>query len=324
MSQTVRLATMQSLLLENRGIYYSFMHEKFGISLSTFKRDLVCLRDSFGIEIFFDSQKKCYCKSDVVQTDVPQITLPPLLFAEQDVFLLLMAYQIISEIDESVFAKEIENLKKKLLRLLSSRQQDALELRKRLVVTRLGKRKYFKSPVKIFFFALIKRKQMRIFYHARQTKETTERIVSPQRLVYYRDNWYLDCWCHFRQALRSFALERIERVDILKERAVEIAEKDLAKFFKSGYGIFSGERVQTAHLLFSSEVATWVSDQHWHTQQKSWVDKTTGAYHLQIPYTDERELMGDILRYGSEVSVIAPKSLKDKIKQEILKMTKLY
>ena len=38
---------------------------------------------------------------------------------------------------------------------------------------------------------------------------TAERTVSPQRLTHYRDNWYLDAWDHEREALRSFALDRI-------------------------------------------------------------------------------------------------------------------
>jgi predicted DNA-binding transcriptional regulator YafY len=37
----------------------------------------------------------------------------------------------------------------------------------------------------------------------------TEREVSPQRLVHYRDNWYLDAWCHLREDVRSFSIDAI-------------------------------------------------------------------------------------------------------------------
>lgn len=56
---------------------------------------------------------------------------------------------------------------------------------------------------------------MRIRYHSRSKDERTERVVSPQRLIYYRDNWYLDAWDHLREALRSFSIDRIRGAPLL-------------------------------------------------------------------------------------------------------------
>ena len=40
----------------------------------------------------------------------------------------------------------------------------------------------------------LKRRRVEIRYGARSTGETTERTISPQCLVHYRDNWYVDAW----------------------------------------------------------------------------------------------------------------------------------
>ncbi|MDT8429578.1 MAG: WYL domain-containing protein [Pseudomonadales bacterium] len=50
----------------------------------------------------------------------------------------------------------------------------------------------------------------RIKYSSRSKEELSERWVSPQRLVYYRDNWYLDAWCHLREGLRMFSIDRLD------------------------------------------------------------------------------------------------------------------
>ena len=42
-----------------------------------------------------------------------------------------------------------------------------------------------------------------ISYYTRTSDAHTDREVSPQRIVFYRGNWYLDAWCHLRQDLRS-------------------------------------------------------------------------------------------------------------------------
>jgi hypothetical protein len=54
--------------------------------------------------------------------------------------------------------------------------------------------------------ALMQRKRLKIEYHGRIRGDVTDREVSPQRLVHYRDNWYLDAWCHLRKGpLQSFS-----------------------------------------------------------------------------------------------------------------------
>ena len=45
------------------------------------------------------------------------------------------------------------------------------------------------------------RRRLAIAYHGRERDATTVRKVSPQRLTHYRDNWYLDAWCHSRRGL---------------------------------------------------------------------------------------------------------------------------
>ena len=72
--------------------------------------------------------------------------------------------------------------------------------------------------------ALLRRKRLVIRYHARGTNEATEREISPQRLVHYRDNWYLDAWCHLRDGLRAFSVDAIRHAEILEKRARDVAD----------------------------------------------------------------------------------------------------
>ena len=64
-----------------------------------------------------------------------------------------------------------------------------------------------------------------------------------------------------------------------------------------------------AKLKFSAVRARWVQAKEWHPEQKSTVNKD-GTNTLEFPYSDERELLGDILRLGEDVEVLAPKTLR--------------
>src|SRR5256714_1170234 len=164
--------------------------------------------------------------------------------------------------------------------------------------------------------ALLKRSRVWIRHYNRKQDTETEREVSPQRLVHYRDNWYLDAYCHLRTDLRSFAVDAIREAALREGRAKEIASAELDEHLGSGYGIFAGRKVEWATLKFTPEAARWVSAQSWHPKQRVRVEKD-GSYVLELPYADDRELVMEILKYGADVEVIAPPALRDKVRLQL-------
>src|SRR5690606_39376486 len=114
--------------------------------------------------------------------------------------------------------------------------------------------------------ATLERRRLAFHYDARSTGRGTERIVSPQRLVHYRDNWYLDAWDHGREALRSFAVDRMRSPKATEQPALDCELAELDAHLASRYGIFSGAPKATAVLRFSEHAARWVADEHWHSQ----------------------------------------------------------
>ncbi len=171
--------------------------------------------------------------------------------------------------------------------------------------------------------ALFQRKKIRILYHGRRRDETTERVVSPQRLVHYRSGWYLDTWCHLRNGLRHFALDRLHPIENLDDPAEEVAESDLDQHFAAAYGMFSGKPNATAVLRFSPSAARWVADECWHPLQKGEVLKD-GSYELRVPFSDPQELIMDIMKYGPDVEVMAPDELRHRIAQRAARTAAQY
>jgi predicted DNA-binding transcriptional regulator YafY len=171
--------------------------------------------------------------------------------------------------------------------------------------------------------ALLKRSRVWIKHYNRKDDRETERAVSPQRLVHYRDNWYLDAWCHLRDDLRSFAVDAIRDARLVDERAKEVAASELDEYLGSGYGIFAGRKVQWAALKFTPEAARWVSAQKWHPKQRSRVEKD-GSYVLEVPYAEDRELVMEILKYGADVEVVEPLALRDKVAQALREAARRY
>ncbi|WP_157205694.1 helix-turn-helix transcriptional regulator, partial [Methylomonas koyamae] len=106
--------------------------------------------------------------------------------------------------------------------------------------------------------ALFEQQRLLIQYHARGDDQTSQRPVSPQDIVLYKDNWYLDAYCHQREEPRTFALDRIKNATAIGEAAYLLDPATLQQHFGSAYGIFAGTPKHTAILNFSAKAGRWL------------------------------------------------------------------
>ncbi len=113
--------------------------------------------------------------------------------------------------------------------------------------------------------ALVQRRRLWLRYFKRSDRSESEREVSPQRLVNYRNTWYLDAWCHASDALRRFALDAVRDARMLEGKARNVAVRELEAELDAGYGIYGGgARVKWATLRFDADAAQWVASEEWH------------------------------------------------------------
>jgi len=234
--------------------------------------------------------------------------LPGIWFSPSELDALRVAQNWLERAEPGLLGETLAPLKQKLSAIFKLEHLGRGDLVRRVRILRMAGRgtgKYFN----LIADALTRRTRAFIAYRARTTDEMTEREISPQRLVHYRDNWYVDAWCHLRKGLRSFAVERIHEAQARPRPAINVSERKLDAHFAAAYGIFAGTSDKTAVLRFTPECARWVADEEWHPKQEGrFLDG--GDYELRIPYRDPRELVMDIARYGPRVEVIEPTELR--------------
>jgi predicted DNA-binding transcriptional regulator YafY len=224
--------------------------------------------------------------------------------------------QLLSNLQPGLLEPHVAPLLSRLRSLLDVGEHSPESVEQRIRVIHLASRSRELPHFPLVASALLKRLRLKIRYRGRERDETTEREISPQRLVHYRDNWYLDAWCHLREALRSFAMDAIQEAQVLERRARAIPERELDEVLAAGYGIFSGRAVTWARLRFSAERARWVSAESWHPQQRGrFLDD--GRYELELPYSDPRELLMDIQRHGPHVEVLDPPAMREALRGQL-------
>lgn len=291
-------------------------------SAVTVKRLIRKLRDYLDVPVVYDRQRNGYFCDRAADPKV--FELPGLGFNADELWGLITCHTLLQNLSGGLLTDQIAALQRKVEKLLML--DDGLARRKleRIKIAPMAMRKPdFNSLFRTAALAVFSARRIRIRYAARSSGEIFERTVSPQTLVYYRDNWYLDGWCHVREALRTFAVERIQAATMLDADALSLEREALDQHFSATYGIFPGPARHWAVLKFSAERARWVSEEHWHSAQKGhFLDD--GGYELSVPFGDHRELLMDILRHGRHVEVVAPEFLRDLALREIQAMMGLY
>ena len=322
MGDVERLHKIKYMIQARQCVPLNDFLDELEISKATFKRDLEYLRSRMNASIIYDRFKGGYCFDRQIIGE--KIELPGLWFSEKEVTALVLMQHLLSGLDKGgLIEPHIAPLTSIIDGILGQSNTPTKELRKRLKVFGMSARKGSIENFEEIGSALLTRKRLHITYYARGKDETTEREISPQRLIFYRDNWYLDAYCHLRKDLRSFAVDCISKVIIAHAKADEISEKQLHEHFAESYGIFSGKASQRARLKFSPERARWVGSETWHGQQVGAFDKE-GNYLLEFDYNQDPELVMDILKYGAGVEVLAPSSLRKRVRDELSKALRNY
>ena len=298
MDRLERFYKIDRLLKERRGVPFGALKDALGVSRATLKRDLAYMKDRFNAPIEFDRTGGGYRLGK--PRAGPRYELPGLWFSATEIHALLTALQLLTGLEPGLLDGRVAPLTERLRAILGGGDHSWQEVQKRIRILQPGRRQSKAAHFATLAAALLKRQRLSIRHYNREKDRETTRDVSPQRLVHYRDNWYLDAWCHLRNDLRSFAIDAIGEARLTDERAREVPKAELDAYLKSGYGIFAGRAVQWATLRFTPQAARWVAAQSWHASQRARFE-ADGSYLLEIPYADDRELLMEILKYGPEV-----------------------
>jgi len=288
------------------------LQEELGCSRATVYRDLAFLRDALMAPV--EGEGEGGFRYAAAESE--RFELPGLWLSSEELHALLASQQLLRRTGGGVLSGMLAPLQQRIEGLLAA-QAGARQwpVERGRVIPHRGRR-VDEVCFRTVASAVLGRKRLSFEYRARSTDEITRRKVSPQRITHYRDNWYLDAWDHDREALRSFAVDRISQARQLDEPAQDLEEAVLDQHLASSYGIFSGEPKGWATIIFSPKVARWVADEHWHSRQQGRF-LPDGRYELKVPYSVPRELLMDVLHYGADAEIVEPAILREQAKTHL-------
>ncbi len=287
---------------------------KFEISLRQAAREIDFMKNFFSAPIEYSRERCGYYYSE------SGFELPNIWLGQDEIVALIISKRISTAIPDRRLKNKIDFYFSKIA---ASTDFDFRDLEKRVSLKNIH---YYSVAPGIFAscaFALAKHRRLRITYRSAYSEESRERTISPLHLLLYLGNWHLLAFCHSRGDLRDFVLSRVAEMEILADPvSPELLARDIKALIDRHYGIFLQGDEKKVCLRFSGRSVGIVRDQLWFAGQQVTEEKDTLL--LSFPVTDYREVLGDILRFGADVEVLAPEELRARIGETARLMDRLY
>lgn len=285
--------------------------QKMECSRATFNRIKKHMVDFLGAPIEYDRQLKGY---RYVEDLDGSFELPGLWFSQQELFALLLVRDLLESLGVGLLKQDIAPVERRINAMLANsgikQPNFAQHFRLLGVATRKVESQIFTTVTD----AIIQQHCLLIQYSKLDSGQPSERIISPQRLINYRNNWYLDAWCHRQADYRTFALEGVVKADASEVDFHAVAEATLDEYYQASYGIFAGQSIELATVEFAPQVANRIAREQWHPQQQgTWLDD--GSYRLCLPINADQpqEFIMDVVKYFHCAKVIAPNWLQARV-----------
>lgn len=291
--------------------------EEFEISERTAQRDIDFMRDRLQAPLAFDRRRNGYRYTN----DAYEI---PIHWLDEDNLLALaLATRLASTIPDTAVKEDLCRLIGRMLRLSRNDGYACLDrLVDKISVKNIEYARVDEQFFRLVVRALFDERALCITYHSPHSGVVSERMVQPLHLMHYMGSWHLLAWCATQEAIRDFALARLQMV-VFANKPVLLPDNlpSIKEYTRRHFGIMQGETATTVTLRFSPHVAPRILEQIWHPDQQTSLEPD-GSLLLSFLTADFRELTRNILSYGAEVRVEQPEELREQVRGEIEKMYK--
>ncbi len=157
--------------------------------------------------------------------------------------------------------------------------------------------------------ALREHRQLDLTYYVPGRDETTQRVVSPMRLIFSEGHGYLEAWCHRVDEVRMFRLDRMIELVLLDTPAAPPEHASRADLSR---GLFQPDPGDPLAVLDLAPAARWVADYYPVEEQH---EVAGGLLRIALRFSSEGWLERLVLRLGGRATLLEPVALADRVRQ---------
>ncbi|HEV8190326.1 MAG TPA: YafY family protein [Ktedonobacterales bacterium] len=208
---TTRVLSVLELLQSYAEMSGIALAERLEVDVRTVRRYVTMLQD-LGIPV--ESRRGRYGAYRLR----PGYKLPPLMFSSDEAVGVVLGLVVAQRLDIALTAPAIESALAKILRVLPVGLRGRVQALQETLVLDFAERGIPAAGEMLLLLGQAVRQRQRVWlrYRAWESNES-ERLLDPYGLVYRGNRWYVVGYCHLRQGIRVFRLDRVVAVEAREE-----------------------------------------------------------------------------------------------------------
>jgi predicted DNA-binding transcriptional regulator YafY len=248
-------------------------------------------------------------------------SVPQLRFSQTELMALVFSRDLLKPLDGTPVKKYLDSALNKATAALPAEAISHIQKLSNYFSVGISSHKnyrQYRETIERLTRAIEQKRTVEMRYYSASRNKTGRRAVDPYRIWYVAGALYLIAYCHRRQDVRMFAVERIRSLTLTENPCQMPLGFDIEAYVQDALVVMRGKPLDV-ELVFEPGAAAWVKDREWHASQKLWPMKG-GRLKMELCVADTPELVGWILSFGAAVQVVSPAHLRDKVIAEAKKI----
>jgi predicted DNA-binding transcriptional regulator YafY len=171
--------------------------------------------------------------------------------------------------------------------------------------------------------AISEEKNVWVKYYTHSRDETSERTISPYVLDYKEGFFYLIGYCHWREQVKMFRVDRIREIKVTADEFEYPDDFSLQEYLGDTWGVERREETIEVKVEFSGDMARWVQENEYHPSQEI-TELDDGDILMEFETCSINEVKKWVLGFGAKAEVLEPEELREEIESEIEEMNGIY
>ncbi len=319
-----RIFTIHEAIQRGRFPNCRQLAEQIEVTQKTVQRDITFMQNDLGLPLAYDGAKHGYFY------ERPVHEFPMMRYTVEDVVALFLARKAVEPLQGSPLEATLRDSFKRLSGALQgevsfhwSDLDEAFSVKDPGVVP---------ADVRLFekvARAVLECRTLRFDYRKIEREDWESRSVRPFHVADFDGGWYVIGYDEDRKARRTFALQRMKAVRVMKTRFARPADFALTEHLGGSFGVWHNpedkEKRQRIRLRFTGWAARMVSERRWHpSQQTKWMGRKEEVLEIVFDLSGFEEISRWILSWGPQVEVMEPATLQQTIRASLAASLKNY
>jgi predicted DNA-binding transcriptional regulator YafY len=309
-----RLITLILILQRQPEQKASDLASRLGVSVRTVHRYFGML-DEMGVPVY--AERGRHGGFSLVRG----YKLPPLVFTPEEAVAIALGSSLMSEMWGQLYHEAAEGALVKLENVLPDEQRQEIAWARRSLVA-LGMNRadieMLAPLLKKLRRAVRENCRVRMVYHS-SNPQSDQRELDPYALIHRAGWWYVVGYCHMRQALRNFRVDRIAELDLTEHTFPAPAGFDIRAYMAQEWQNTAQIKVQ---MRFSARWAhlAKVGRGYWEVIE----EQPDGTVDVTFTAADVFSAASNALAYGPSVKVLEPPEVCQLVQEWARATAQLY